>query len=168
MVKEISKITLDDTTTSGSSEFFNYCDVDDDFVQGRRFMAKNFIRKGKNYHRYAIKRLKEGSKKDASTFIAGIQDLAIEAKFLSVIRHPNIIKMRAVGVGRPCDTRFFVVLDRLYDILTTRLSKWKSQQYNGVKKLLDRDGKKNQESLAKRLTVAYDLASALAYMHELK
>lgn len=57
-------------------------------VQDRQFMAQYYIRKGKDY-RYAIKKLKPDVTSDAQTFINGIVDLAIEARFLSVIRHPK-------------------------------------------------------------------------------
>ena len=65
--------------------------------------------------------------------------------------------------------RFFVMLDRLYDILTVRLQKWrKSHQFKGLKKMMDRSGKKEIAALVERLTVAYDLSCALKYMHDLR
>jgi hypothetical protein len=102
---------------------------------------------------------------DASTFINAIVDLAIEARFLSVIRHGNIIKMRAMSIGTPYDSKFFVVLDRLYDILSTRLVKWKKQKPAGLKKLLDRGGKKESSFFVERITFGYDLSCALKYLH---
>ena len=137
-------------------------------VQDRHFMEKFCIRKGKDT-RYAIKRLQDSSFKDAQVFVNGVVDLAIEARFLSVIRHPNIIKMRAMRCGSPfTDGHFFVVLDRLYDILTSRLVKWNKQQFVGVRKLMDRGGRKEQAFWVERVTVAYDLACALKYLHDLK
>jgi hypothetical protein len=137
-------------------------------VQDRAFMEKFCIRKGRDT-RYAIKRLQETSFKDAQTFVNGVVDLAIEARFLAVIRHPNIIKMRAVRVGSPFrDGSFFVILDRLYDILTGRLVKWNKQQFTGMRKVLDRGGKKEMMFWVERVTVAYDLACALKYLHDLK
>lgn len=137
-------------------------------VQDRAFMEKFCIRKGRDT-RYAIKRLQQTSFKDAQTFVNGIVDLAIEARFLAVIRHPNIVKMRAMRVGSPfSDGTFFVVLDRLYDILTQRVLKWNKQQFIGVRKVLDRGGKKEMMFWVERITVAYDLACALKYLHDLK
>ena len=169
VVNEITKITLRETTgepaelepTAGNAMYTN------NIVQDRPFMQANCIRKGKDF-RYAIKRLQDTCHKDAGTFINGINDLAIEFRFLSVVRHPNIIKMRAVESGSPFDTRFFVVVDRLYDILGTRLAQWKKKDLKGARRLLDRDGKKEKALMAERLTVAYDLSCALKYLHELK
>jgi hypothetical protein len=71
------------------------------------------IRKGKD-PRYAIKQLSDDIVlQDPHNYINGLMDLAIEARFLAVIRHPNIIKMRAVGVGTPYSRDFFIMLDRL-------------------------------------------------------
>jgi hypothetical protein len=112
--------------------------------------------------------VQDSSRNDAQTFINAVVDLAVESRFLAVVRHPNIIKMRAVASGTPYTARFFVVLDKLYDILSTRLQKWKAARFKGIKKLLDRGGKKELAFWCERCTVAYDLASALKYLHDLK
>lgn len=57
-------------------------------LQDRDFMQAYYLRKGTDY-RYAIKVLKEDALKDVQTYINGVVDLAIEARFLSVIRHPK-------------------------------------------------------------------------------
>ena len=59
-----------------------------DVLQDRDFMQTYYLRKGTDY-RYAIKVLKEDALKDVQTYINGVVDLAIEARFLSVIRHPK-------------------------------------------------------------------------------
>jgi len=131
-------------------------------VQDRHFMAQHYIRKGRDY-RYAIKQLKSDVTKDAQTFINGIVDLAIEARFLSVIRHPNIIKMRAVSSCTPFSRDYYVVLDRLYDILTRRLSAWKKKTPGRMSA-----NKKKIAFWVERITVAHDIASALNYLHNLR
>ena len=135
-------------------------------VQDRSFMQDHYLRRGRDT-RYAIKILRKDVVDDASMFINGIVDLAIEAKFLAVIRHPNIIKMRALAFGTPFSTDYFVVLDRLYDILPTRLSSWKKRRMTGIGKLLDRKGKRETAFWLERITVAYDLSCALKYLHGL-
>jgi len=137
-------------------------------VQDRAFMEKYCLRGSSKDTRYAIKRVQESSYQDAQTLVNAVVDLAIEARFLSVIRHPNIIKMRAMECGSPYSTDFFVILDRLYDIMSSRLQKWKKTQITGVKKLMDRGGKKEQAMWVQRLTVAYDLSCAIKYLHDLK
>jgi serine/threonine protein kinase len=135
-------------------------------VQDRSFMQEHFLRRGKDT-RYALKILRTDVTDDAHMFINGIVDLAVEAKFLAVIRHPNIIKMRALAFGTPFTRDYFVVLDRLYDILTTRLSSWKKRNITGMGKLLDRKGKRQTAFWLERITVAYDLSCALKYLHGL-
>jgi len=171
VVKEITKINLNDETQSKRASIKK---LDDEhhiynIIQDRKFMSTHCIRSGRDY-RYAIKILQDSSRKDPQTFVSGVVDLAIEAKFLSVVRHPNIIKMRGMASMEDAFTnaRFFVVLDRLYDILTTRVQKWKKSQITGFKKLLDRKGKRKLAFWVERLTVAYDLACALKYMHDLR
>jgi hypothetical protein len=137
-------------------------------IQGRNFMQAQCLRgKGKDC-RYAIKTTQDSRYVDDSTFINGIVDLAVEARFLSVLHHPNIIKMRAMATCSPYDSSFFVVLDRLYDTLSTRLVKWKQLKPRGLRKLLDRNGKKELALWIERCSFAYDLASALRFLHESK
>jgi hypothetical protein len=172
-VSEVTKITLKKREVNGDMSTLHIDDIDDDdhlstVVQGRSFMAKYCIRSGKDC-RYAIKRMQHTT--DASTFVNAVVDLAMEARYLAVIRHANIIKMRATeAVHGPYSPHYFIVLDRLYDILTTRLVTWgKTHKFKGMKKLLaDRSGKKELACFIERLTVAYDLSSALKYLHNLQ
>lgn len=170
VVSEVTKITL----SKGEEEKQQSKKCDDEHyihnvVQDRGFMASHCIRgKGRDC-RYAIKRMQDASRKDPQTFINAIVDLAVEARFLAVVRHPNIIKMRAMSNGDPYSPDFFVVLDRLYDIMPVRLQKWKKQNKTGLVKLMfDRQGKKQQAFWVERLTVAYDIACALNYLHGLR
>jgi serine/threonine protein kinase len=65
----------------------------------------------------------------------------------------------------PFHSNFFLVLDRLFDIMPQRLIKWKKQKSGGFSKLFDRQGKKAQAFWVERMTVAYDIACALSYLH---
>ena len=167
-MNEVNKITLqkgDDQGPSGrKSDDEHYIH---NVVQDRTFMAQHCIRQGKDC-RYAVKRVQESSFKDPQVFVNAVVDLAVEARFLSVVRHPNIIKMRAMEESDPFHSKFFLVLDRLFDIMPQRLKKWKSRKSNGFKKLLDMKGKKKQAFWVERLTVAYDIACALSYLHGLR
>jgi len=191
VVSDITKITLlqqeeniDDLsnkngvkTRDDSASGCNDEQMISNIVQDRNFMAMYCVRKQRgsggggskdSANRYAIKRIQESSFNSHQTFINAVVDLAIEARFLSVIRHPNIIKMRAMERGSPYSTNFFVVLDRLYDIMPQRLAKWKKSQVTGIAKLMDRKGKREMALWVERVTVAYDLACALKYLHDLK
>lgn len=139
-------------------------------IQDRQFLARRCLRKGK-HARYAIKTLSDECLNDPERFVGGIIDLATECRFLSVIRHTNIIKMRAFAAGNNFDSGFFVVLDRLYDTLTMKISKWKkaSAKFSGMGgKLLDMKGKKKNKVWIERLLCVYDLSTALEYLHSQK
>lgn len=166
VVSEVTKIHLD----KGDVEQLDVGKSDDEnfiysVVQDRGFMARHCIRKGKDC-RYAVKRVQDSVKKDPQTYISAVVDLAVETRFLSVIRHPNIIKMRAMFNEDHFSPGFFIVLDRLYDIMPFRLKKWKKQKGGAMKKIFQ--GKKSHAFWSERMTVAYDIAHALSYMHGLK
>lgn len=169
MVSEINKITLQNDDGNSNLQLSDEHAIYN-IVQDRTFMANHCLRGVKKEARYALKQVQESSQDDAQTFINSIVDLAVEARFLAVVRHPNIIKMRAMVVTCPysIDAPFFLVLDRLYDILGTRLTKWKKRKPKGITKLLDCGGKKETSFWVERLTVVYDLACALQYLHESK
>jgi hypothetical protein len=167
VVSEIKKVTL---KSGAASEQKNKTKHDDEnfvnIVQDRNFMQTYCIRNGKD-SRYAIKRLSDHVLKDHQLFVNGVVDLAIEAKYLAVIRHPNIIKMRAVAVGTRFSRDFFILLDRLYDILPIRLGAWKKRKPSGLQALM-KSKKKAIAFWLERIAVAHDLACALNYMHSLK
>jgi hypothetical protein len=171
VVSEVTKINLAKKTDANTSSATNGGGTPHDehaihnIVQDRAFMAEHCIRKGKDC-RYAVKKVQESSSKDEHTFVNAVVDLAIEARFLSVVRHPNVIKMRAMYEGSPYKMEFFVVLDKLYDIMPDRIKKWKNQK-GGVKSMF-KSKKAKQAFWVERLTVAYDIACALSYLHGLK
>lgn len=179
-VSEISSLNLEpnsplDLATERTQEGFD--EEEDEFgelryddqglVQDRQFLSRRCLRKGK-HARYAIKTLSDECLDDPERFVGGIIDLATECRFLSVLRHTNIIKMRAFAAGNTYESGFFVVLDRLYDTLTLRITKWKNadKKYSGVGgKLLDMKGKKKNKIWIERVLCVYDLSTALEYLH---
>jgi len=174
-VTEVSKVTILDEQSDcdGSSQGYGDRPVrgisrlnSSMLVQNRDFISTNFLRNGQA--RYAIKKLTSGLYKQSEDhFMAGVLDLAMEVKFLAVLQHPHIIKMRAVSSTHPCSVDFFLVLDRLYETLTDRLASWKKQarKLSGLGSMRDVLGRKKDEEFAKRLMVAYDICSALHFLH---
>lgn len=117
--------------------------------------------------RYAVKRLHRDL--DARTEARGTIDLAIEAKFLTVISHPNIVKMRALAQGNPIRNDYFIVLDRLYGTLEERIVEWRAAKKKNKGFMKFGSNKKELEGLlVEQLTVGYDLSSAFRYLHSLK
>lgn len=169
VVNQVERITLavtEDTESnvlSGDEHFIH------NVVQDRGFMARHCIRtknKKKDY-RYAIKRVQDKSKKDPQDYVNAVIDLATEARFLAVVRHANIIKMRATEDASPYTSGYFLVLDKLFDIMPTRLKIWKKKEGGSLKKMLK--SKDSQKALwMERLSVAYDLACALSYLHGMR
>lgn len=137
-------------------------------VQDRNFMEAHCLRGSQKDCRYALKAVQSSCESDVQRYINGVVDLAVEARFLSVIRHPNIIKMRAMSGASPFSTTqpFFVVLDRLYDILGTRIAKWKRQKRGSLRVLDCRTSMMEQEFWIERISVILDLGTALRYLHE--
>lgn len=162
-VSEISDITLVGNCPPPSSIDESTAHI----LQDRSYMAANHLRNGQD-SRYAIKTLRSSLMKDPERFVAGIIDLVIETKFLSVIRHPNIIKMRAISASSPFQRGYYLVLDRLYDTMTERIEAWKSKKksMSGIAKVRDLRGSKMKELWIDRLMVAYDLCMALKYLHD--
>lgn len=78
------------------------------------------------------------------------------------------VKMRGMSSDPWTSHDFFIILDRLYDTLDKRMRKW-SKIETGSKGYLLGFGKKKRvlkALLVKRMTVAYDLASAFYYLHQ--
>ena len=84
-------------------------------VHDRAFIANHCMRGGEA--RYAVKKLHSSYDTDPRQHFNGIVDLAVEARFLAFVRHPNIIRLRAMSLGDPYKPGFFILMDRLYDTL---------------------------------------------------
>ena len=144
-------------------------------IEERQFIHDHVRREeGSGFHsgdaRYAIKILSPEVMKDSGLFIQGIYDMAVEARVLSDIEHTNIVKCRAIAPVSPLQgDEFYLMMDRLYDTLHKRMSKWgKKQKRRGSllgRTFLDKGGKKEEETHLKKMTCAYDLASAMGYLH---
>jgi serine/threonine protein kinase len=138
-------------------------------VQNRRYMQENCRRPGKNGQldcRYAIKIMKKSALSDPELFVSTLVDLAIEVRLLTSLKHPNIIKLRGIGIGTGPDS--FIILDRLYETLTEKIANWKDKKENSFGFVFDFRGKKQKALLAERLAVAFDVASSLEYLHDRK
>ena len=108
---------------------------------------------------------------DKQLFTQGTIDMAVETLFLSVVTHPHIITMRAFGSGGMFNPNYFIILDRLYDTLESRIPKWKLQSKKAkgfVNKMKKKSGSKLDELMETKLCYAYDLTGAFEYMHKNK
>lgn len=117
-----------------------------------------------------LKRVADEIKKDKETYVKGCIDLALEAKYLSSLCHPSILDVRGVAACGPFEEGYFIIIDRLVETLPKRLNSWMTvdRQTKGVTGLFTGGRSKVDDLLVSRLLVAFDIASALAYLHELR
>lgn len=126
--------------------------------------------------RYALKQLRPNVGDDPLCLLQGLSDMATETRVLSSMAdHPNIVKLRGIahhdgGDGNPFFQQYFILLDRLYDTLESRIVKWKREEQRWCgpvrKMLFDRQQVKRRQLWLDRVTFAYDLSSALAHLHD--
>jgi serine/threonine protein kinase len=164
VVNEISSINMTSAEADAAEESVK---EEKKLYHTRKFMSQNCIRNGDA--RYAVKLLSPKSLSDKDLFEHGVKDLAMEAKFLAVVQHPNIIRMRGVRLGDSCDPKFFLVLDRLYDTLELKLVKWKEEdrKYKSVVGKMKGGKDKSLNLLSDRVQFAWDIANAMEYIHSL-
>ena len=149
--------------------------------------------------RYVLKRLsknfmsshhEDDPPKEVNKFArAALINMLLEAQFLRVFDHPNIVKLTAMG---ECDSEnFFLIMTYLPESMEERIISWRKQVKRNTKKLLQRektpvlaklshqffkpDYYKKQQYTAhlelrklmyERLYVAQDIAAAVGYLHE--
>jgi len=120
--------------------------------------------------RYVIKIIQPNIvQTDFKKFLQAAMDMATETKFLSVLSHPHILKMRAVGQGDMFSPTYFLLLDRLYDTLLDRIEgSWRVMADHLEHDFLVWSRASKVKSLwAERMGVMRDVAGALAYIHSL-
>jgi serine/threonine protein kinase len=120
--------------------------------------------------RYVVKRVAlELKHSDKITFLKGVVDLAMEAKFLSALGdHAHIIELCGVARDGPFKEGYFIVLEKMTEILTRRIKKWMDidRTCKGITGVFTGSKRKIQELLVVRLEAARDIASAAAHLHK--
>lgn len=137
----------------------------------RKYMSENFMRRDdddpREHPRYALKQVRMTTLEQVEQ---GIIDLSLEAKFLSCMNHPNIIKIRGVA-GDPLSPNFGIVLDRLYMTLKEQMDVWTAEKKaaNDTGLCACLFGTVDTQAIASLVlsatTVAYDLSCALRHIH---
>jgi serine/threonine protein kinase len=141
-----------------------------DVGTARETIAQKCVRVG-NESRYAVKKLKV--ELDEVARARGALDLAIEIRYLSVLWHPNIVKLRGISKTKTTSMETFLLMDRLYGTLDSTFVGW--EQLQAMNQGCCGGGGGNykndpaaREFLKSRLLVAYDLTCAFHYLHEAK
>lgn len=124
---------------------------------------------------------KEGPKKSALKYVVkklrcdlssshrndGAIALATEARLLQKLFHPNIISMRCMG-NNLGDADFFIIVERVDIDLSQQIHLWKEEEKRlGLSKSMSKAAKKDQfeSNLFSRVDIAYEVNSALVYLH---
>lgn len=133
------------------------------FLKG--YMSTHLTRQG--IARYAIKRIRTDFSSE-DTKLDAVVDLAVEAKFLATVRHPNVVRMRGT-VGSPGTVGFMIIMDRLKMTLREKMAEWNAESKGKAGLLGKLMGKNNEtmllEQYADKLLAVYDVARAVKYLH---
>lgn len=121
--------------------------------------------------KYVIKKLESSLlKHDRVNYLKGLMDLVLEGQFLASLHHENIIQL--CGISKKCpfeELGYFLMLDQLNTTLAKQLQDWavkeKKNNAGGFMKNKNKLNVKKQELWVSRLHVAFDIASALNYLH---
>eukprot|EP00542_Grammatophora_oceanica_P015018 CAMPEP_0194036986 /NCGR_PEP_ID=MMETSP0009_2-20130614/9362_1 /TAXON_ID=210454 /ORGANISM="Grammatophora oceanica, Strain CCMP 410" /LENGTH=501 /DNA_ID=CAMNT_0038678971 /DNA_START=162 /DNA_END=1667 /DNA_ORIENTATION=+ len=134
----------------------------------KEYMSYRAVHRGQA--KYVIKRVaEEWEYQNRITFLKGVIDLAMETKFLNSVNHPNIIEPRGFAEGGAFQPGYFIVLDRLHETLPKKIKTWTTtdRQCKGITGVFVGGKAKVAKLITDRLRVAFDVASALHYMHSM-
>jgi serine/threonine protein kinase len=163
--RSMSLRSMDNSLHSRTGKEADVDSISHKYKYTREHVASRSKKTRKNGGRYVLKSLNKDV--DKITYMKGNVDIAMEAKFLAVLDHPNIIEMVAVSKSRPCTPGYFLILEKMTDTLTGRIKKWmdKERMYKGFAGFLTGGRKKELQLYYERIAAAYDIASGLFYLH---
>lgn len=104
-------------------------------------------------------------------FAACVLGIAREGAILSALSHPHILGVRGCSQGGIAsyasgrNDSFFLVLDRLEEMLSDRTERWQHQA-NNLKFCLRNRKRKQKEFFLERLSAGTQLADAVAHLHK--
>jgi len=141
----------------------------------KKYKKDAFDKDGKS--KYVVKQLKISRMQDPKRFCKAGSDLVMEALYLSMLHHKNILTIRgwaAAGVEAYLDGKhdgFFLILDRLEDTLDKRLERWSQKKIENPansdlslhmsQMRINDDG----SDLISRVKISHQIASAVQYLH---
>jgi hypothetical protein len=147
-------------------------------VETREYMKGREKYRDTNKSSYALKHLRPEllEKYGPTEYAQFASDLVQEAEFLSVLQHPNIIKLRGTSVDgyvgfEQGPKGYFLIIDRLDDTLDHRIATWKKGNNKGsiLKTIKRQDSSDDGKGLlSEQLEVLLQIAAAFVYLHEKK
>lgn len=117
--------------------------------------------------KYVLKRLCVDHA-DKITFLKGVVDMAMEARFLGALKHVNVVQMYGVSVDGPFAEGFFLILERMKETLTKRIKKWMDidRQCKGITGVFTGSKKKLKALRSERMLSAFEIAKGTSYLHD--
>lgn len=139
--------------------------VETKYKYTREYVAGHSKKTRRNGGRYVLKAVNK--EVDKITYMKGNVDIAMEAKFLAVLDHPNIIDLVGVSKARPCTPGYFLVLEKMTETLSSKIKKWmdRDRLAKGITGIFTGGKRKEVELYHERIAAAYDIASGLFYLH---
>lgn len=135
--------------------------------------SKDFVasrsKRSRKSGRYVLKRVAPDMKfSDKLTYMKGIIDMAMEAKFLAVLDHPNIIGLIGVSTQDAYSDGYFLVIEKLDETLSRKIKTWTNidRQCKGITGVFTGSKRKEEDLYRDRIEAAYDIAAGAAYLHE--
>ena len=118
--------------------------------------------------RYVVKQINsEFQYSDKVSYLKAIVDIELEAKYMTSLRHPNILRIRGLANLGPSTGQSFLILDRLNLTLAKKMSDWlrRHRQCRGITGAVVGSKKKKEDLLVERLVAAHNIADAVDYLH---
>eukprot|EP00934_Nitzschia_sp_Nitz4_P006872 Nitzschia sp. Nitz4//scaffold150_size53981//37766//39148//NITZ4_006682-RA/size53981-processed-gene-0.18-mRNA-1//1//CDS//3329537086//6862//frame0 len=152
-----SVASIDDSNNSGGKKGSL------EYKYSREYVAAH-AKSRRHGGRYVIKTVSKDLGK--VSYMKGVVDIAMEAKFLSVLDHNNIINLAGVSKSDPCTHGYFLILEKMTETLGGRIKTWMDKDRMSKSCLSVFGGKTSELDLyLERIGVSYDVASALFYLH---
>ena len=155
---------------------FRLCDDDDESIDVDQHESRNHLKahtcsREKRNFSYAVKFLRKDVMKKNMLYQLAAVDIALEAKLLCSLFHPNIIQLRGFCNDKLECSYYSLILDRLHEGLEQRIIKWKKQETsnsNNTKNGLQWNIFSENDHIPRyKLNILFDITSALQYIHEM-
>lgn len=117
--------------------------------------------------KYVVKRLCVDHT-DRITYLKGVVDMAMEARFLGALKHVNVVQLYGVGADGPFAEGFFLILEKMHETLTKRIKKWMDtdRQCKGITGVFTGSKRKLKDLRSERMLSAFEIAKGTCYLHE--
>jgi serine/threonine protein kinase len=143
-------------------------DISKSTAEARRNIAAK-ASDGHGTPKYVLKMLRDDLEEQDRA--KGVIDLAVEARFLRKLSHPNIIAMVGTANSDPLESRYFVILEKLDRTLEDKLNHWRREVNKNWQIWCGPFGYCCANSVfmrnlwTERIYVALGVANAINYLH---